>query len=173
MPGDEQFTRRWTQAQPVVASFISSMVPDFHEAEDLLQEVAVVLLRKFGEYDERRPFVAWALGIARLEVLSARRSHARSFLTYNPGIAEAVAQAFEEMSPLLGMRAAALRECLAEVKGNARRVVALRYQDSLKPRDIAARLGMAGGSVRVTLSRIRAALQACVERRLAAEGGRP
>jgi len=173
MPDDERFTRFWTQAQPVVASYISSMVPDFHEAEDLLQNVAVVLLRKFAEYDEGRPFVAWALGIAKFEVLGARRTHARSFLTYRPEIAEAVARAFEEMAPLLKRRTAALQECLGQVKGTAWRLLALRYQESLPPRDIAGHLGIAAGNVRVTLSRIRSALQQCVERRLAAEGESP
>src|SRR3954468_19026633 len=36
-PDNDRFTRHWTQAQPVVASYINSMVPDFHAAEDLLQ----------------------------------------------------------------------------------------------------------------------------------------
>jgi RNA polymerase sigma-70 factor (ECF subfamily) len=171
MPNDERFTRLWTQAQPVVAGYLSSMVPDFHGAEDLLQNVAVVLLRKFPEYDEKRPFAAWALGIAKLEVLAARRSHARSFLTFHPDIADAVAAAFEEMAPALAQRSQALRECLSEVKGHALQIVALRYQESLPPRDIAAKLGMAAGHVRVILSRLRAALLSCVERRVHAQGG--
>ena len=80
MDAHERFTLLWTAAQPIVGSYIGSLVPDFQEAEDLLQEVALVLLRKFPEYDDRRPFVAWALGVARFEVLHARRSHARSFV---------------------------------------------------------------------------------------------
>ena len=62
---DERFMRYWTRAQPVVAGYVSSMTPDVHEADDLLQDTAVVLLRKFGEYDPGRSFVAWALGIAK------------------------------------------------------------------------------------------------------------
>ena len=73
MNNHEQFTRRWTEAQPIVAGYISAVVPDFQEAEDLLQDVAVILLRKFPEYDAQRPFVAWAIGIAKREVLVARR----------------------------------------------------------------------------------------------------
>ena len=51
MNNHEQFTRRWTEAQPIVAGYINAVVPDFQEAEDLLQDVAVILLRKFTEYD--------------------------------------------------------------------------------------------------------------------------
>jgi hypothetical protein len=40
-----------------------TMVPDFHEAEDLLQNVAVVSLRKLSEYDPKHPFmVFFAMG---------------------------------------------------------------------------------------------------------------
>src|SRR5262245_25378219 len=76
----EQFTRLWTAAQPVVASYLGSLVPDFRDAQDLLQNVAIACLRKFAEYDSQRPFTTWALGMARLEVLNLRRTHARSRL---------------------------------------------------------------------------------------------
>jgi RNA polymerase sigma-70 factor (ECF subfamily) len=167
MADNELFTRHWTKAQPVVAGYISSLVPDFLEAEDLLQEVAVVLLRKFDDYDPGRPFVAWALGIAKLEVLSNRRSHARSFLSYRPDVLETVTEVCAEMAPELEFRASALRECLKQVRGRDGELVKLRYEESLKPGEIAARLGMAAGTVRVVLSRIRASLQECIERKLA------
>lgn len=170
MVDDERFTRHWTQAQPIVASYINSIVLDFQEAEDLLQNVAVVLLRKFQEYDPQRSFVGWALGVARFEVLSARRSHARSFLSFREDLVEAIGAAYEELTPELKERTAALQECMRLVQGQASEMVKLRYEESLKPREIAARLGMAGGTVRVVLSRIRASLMQCVERRMAVEG---
>lgn len=172
MEREERFTRHWTQAQPVVAGFVGSMIPDFHQAEDLLQNVAVVLLRKFDEYDPARPFAAWALGIAKNEILSWRRAHARSFLSYHPELLEAVAAAYEEMSPELRLRVSALKHCLQDVEGRAWDVLRLRYEESLQPRDIASKLGLAAGNVRVILSRIRTALQGCVERRLSSQEGR-
>jgi hypothetical protein len=41
----------WTKAQPFVAAHIGFLVPDFHRAEDVLQQVAVILVRKFDQYD--------------------------------------------------------------------------------------------------------------------------
>jgi|SRR5688572_11777929 len=73
MDQQEQFTRLWTEAQPLIAGYINSFEPEFDRAEDLLQDVAVILLRKFPEYDPQRPFVAWAIGIARdLKTLSKK-----------------------------------------------------------------------------------------------------
>ena len=172
MTDNESFMRYWTQAQPVVAGYVSSMLRDPHEAEDLLQEVAVVLLRKFGEYDPTRSFVAWAMGIAKFEILSSRRSHARSFLTFNAELMDTVADVYDEMSPELESRCGALRKCLRKVKGRAKKIVRLRYEESLKPAAIAEMLSMAAGAVRVQLSRVRASLGACVERALTVEGRR-
>ena len=99
MNDQEQFTRCWTQAQPLVASYIGALVTDFRDAEDLLQEVAVICLRKFPDYDPQRPFAAWALGIARLEALRLRRTHARSRVLFNGELLDQIALACEELAP--------------------------------------------------------------------------
>lgn len=171
MADHERFLRDWIKAQPAVAGFVSALVPDFHAAEDILQEVAVVLLRKYGEYDSSRPFLPWALGIARLEVLNRRRALARGGLAHRPSLAEKLEAACGELAPELERRTEALRECLKGVEGRAREVLRLRYELALGPREIAGRVGISGGAVRVLLSRVRAALRDCIRRRMAAEGG--
>lgn len=171
MTDSEYYARYWTQAQPIVAGYIGSMLPDFHETEDLLQDVAVILLRKFREYDPGRSFVGWALGVARREILAMRRSHSRSFLIYDSDVVNAVAEVCEELTPELETRARALRQCLRNVGARAWEILRLRYEGALKPREIAVRSGIAAGTVRVTLSRIRALLRECVERKLATHGG--
>ncbi len=55
----EQLARLWTESQSVVASYVLSLVRDFHCAEDILQQVAVVLVREFEKYDRSRPFLPW------------------------------------------------------------------------------------------------------------------
>ena len=166
MESHEQFTRFWTEAQPVVAGYLNAVVADFQEAEDLLQDVAVILLRKFPEYDPQRPFTAWAVGVAKREVLMARRHHARNRLCYQADLLDHISDAYEELAPELEARARALRECLRSVQGRASELLRLRYEESLKPAAIAERLGLAIVAVRVMLSRTRAALRECIERKL-------
>jgi RNA polymerase sigma-70 factor (ECF subfamily) len=168
MEKNEKFMRQWIGAQPALAAYINSVVPDFHEAEDLLQNVAVVLLRKFEEFDESRPFLKWAMGVARYEILGKRRSYARSFLLFHSDLVEAVGAEIEEMSGELAEEAAALRHCLKKVEGRNAKVLSLRYEDGLKPRQIAEKIGMEPGAVRVMLSRVRATLHDCVRRRVSA-----
>jgi DNA-directed RNA polymerase specialized sigma24 family protein len=64
----EQFICLWTIAQPKVANLISAAIPDFQQSQDILQNVALSCLREFSEYDERLPFVEWALLIAKSRI---------------------------------------------------------------------------------------------------------
>src|SRR6266542_956385 len=67
----EQFIWLWTGAQPKIASLIDEAIPDFQQSQDILQDVALSCLREFSEYDERPPFVEWALVIARSRIRQA------------------------------------------------------------------------------------------------------
>ncbi|MEI7836015.1 MAG: sigma-70 family RNA polymerase sigma factor [Planctomycetota bacterium] len=174
MSVDEQFMRLWTKAEPMVAAYVHSVIRDFHVCQDVIQEIAVVLLRKFPEYDATRPFGAWAMGVARVEILTARRDQARDFLTFRPDLMDALAAAHEELSGELELRRAAMTRCVEGVKKErSRQVLRLRYVEALPPGRIAQRLGVQAGAVRTLLSRVRADLRDCVKRQLARqESGR-
>ena len=170
MKEQQKFTRYWTQAQPIVSAYVSSMVPDFQQAEDILQDVAVVLMKKFGYYDEKQSFIAWALGVARLEVLSKKRAYARSFISFHNDILEKVEHAYAEMAPELETRKRALTLCIKEISDEPGEILKLRYLDGLKPAGIAKKVGIAVNAVRTMLHRIRNKLRACIERRLRTSG---
>jgi RNA polymerase sigma-70 factor (ECF subfamily) len=165
----ERFTRLWTQAQGQIAGFVQALAPDAHAADDLLQDIAVALMRRFGDYDPSRPFIAWAMGVAKIQLLTLRRDRARAATRFSRESVEALAEAWQEVLPELDDRRLALRRCLESVQGRSRELLSLRYEQALEPRQIGERLGQAAGTVRVALSRLRAALQSCIERRLTGE----
>ena len=167
MDRNEQLAAAWTRAQPTVAAFITSMVLDFNDAEDVLQQTAVALVRKFEDYDSSRPFIAWAIGIARNEVLKHRRNRAMQRHLLSDDTLDQLAATHEEMADELDAMRRVLSKCLEAVEGQAREALDLRYGEDLKPGVIATRLGLAAGTVRVILHRVRAALRECIERRLA------
>src|SRR5690606_7155690 len=93
----EQLARLWTESQPIVASYIISLVPNFHQAEDVLQQVAVILVREFDKYDLNRPFLPWAMGIAKNVALKSRRQAALDSVPLLEGeLLDRVQTAFEE-----------------------------------------------------------------------------
>ena len=172
-PTSERLAVVWTKAQPTVAAYISSVIPDFHQAEDVLHKVAVVLVRKFEQYDPQRPFVGWALGIARLEVLKHRRQHATDRHVFAEDLVARIEAAYGQVSDHLEDRRRALRDCLAEVEGRSREALRLRYVDQLRPAAVATRMDLQPGAVRTLLSRVRTALRACIERRMNSWEGSP
>jgi len=118
-----RLTALWTRAQPVVAGFVSSVVPNFHDAADILQNVAMVLVVKFDEYDEERSFTQWALGITRNKVLAYYHKQSREKQILDDYLIERIANAYEEMGPHLGLIHEALRRCMRKMKDRDRRLL--------------------------------------------------
>lgn len=161
----ERLARLWTQAQPVVSAYVSTLVPDFHQAEEVLQRVAVALVRKFDTYDESRPFLPWAVGIARLEVLRSRRDFATDRHRFGEALIDQVTELYQDDEPeFVGWRES-LRHCVGQLKGRNEEVLSLRYQEEQSPAQIAEQMGMKVGAVRVLLFRVRKALRDCIEKR--------
>jgi RNA polymerase sigma-70 factor (ECF subfamily) len=162
----EQLARLWTESQPIVSAYVLSMIPSFHQAEDVLQQVAVVLVREFDKYDAGRPFLPWALGIARNVAQKSRRDSARgSRALWSETVLNQIQGAFEESEEeWTGIRAL-LRECLLKLPEKILELLQWRYAYDLKPGEIAIRMGITSGAVRVMLHRARGSLRKCIKRR--------
>lgn len=168
MPYDdhESFTRLWMPIQPAVASFVSSILLDQSAVDDVVQEVAIVAWRRFADYDRERPFIAWAIGIARLTARSWRRDRAIRLRVTAEAAEQALAEAAERTSQPVSDAEAALHDCLKQVNGRNWRILRMHYHDGLPAAEIGAALGLDGGHVRVLLNRVRALLRDCIERRV-------
>lgn len=169
---DLHFSLLWGEAHSAVAGFVRGMVGDRATAENLVQDVALWAFRSFASYDRSRPFTAWVLGVARHRVHHhwkklAQKRPVFQDLTLIDDLAAITVELEEDDR---GGEHEALRECLRAVVGRSWEVVRLHYVDGLTTERVAQRLSLAGGHVRVMLHRIRAALRACIERRLAADG---
>ena len=167
----ERFTELWTEVQPVVSHFIRSLLRDSAAAKDVLQSTALVLLRKFANFDPNRRFLPWALSIAKFEVLAHRRDHARCLVSFDSELMDQFTKSWAEVAPVISDEASALQACVGKLPEKAQNVVRLRYVEDLNSKQIAERLDRGPGNVRVMLQRIREQLRECVERTLRAEGG--
>ena len=76
-PRHELFLRLFTAHEPALRTFVRSLVPLVADANDVMQEVAVVLWQKFGEYESSEDFRRWAFGVARFKVLAWQRDRMR------------------------------------------------------------------------------------------------
>ena len=156
----------WLRALPAVQAYVAALVVNPSDADDIVQIVAMTVVEKFGEYDESRPFVNWVIGIARHLVLDRRRSHARDPLIFSEKAMQVVEQAAIEVAGEFDQRAIALRQCMGQISQDSQQLLRMRYGRNVSVQTIAAQLGRRANSVSMSLSRIRRALRACVQRRL-------
>lgn len=157
--------RAWTLAQPAVSAFITAVVRDWSDRDDVLQEVAVAVVDSFDSYDESRPFTPWAIGVARNQVgMYLRRRHRDRHTFDTPAIAN-LATACERLMPEETQRLDHLHDCISRLAPRARRLCELRYGEDLKPAAIAAALAMSANAVSKALQRVREELRECMERR--------
>jgi len=169
----EGFVRRLVGIQDALRGYVAVHLPDVGCIEDILQEVAVVLWKKFDLYHEGQSFLGWAIGVARNEILNARRQSARSPIVYEDEFAEKFAERYQTLEAEVDARREALRRCLKRLPSHARELVDLRYAEGLPVRTVAERTGRTLGAVHVFLSRVRVTLGECVERALHRGPGAP
>ena len=139
-----------------VLGYVQSMVRDHHEAEDITQNVFAKLVTAIGKYEERTvPFAAWLMRVARnatLDHLRARRQIP----------VEEVRAAEPGDERLEFERRQCLKQALAGLPEEQRKVLVLRHVLGLSPPEIAARLGRSESSVHGLHHRGRAALKAAL-----------
>ena len=161
----EEFAALWAKSHSTVAAFIRSLTPSYDQAEEILQRVAVTLVRKFSDYDRQRPFSAWAIGIAKNEVLYFRRQRATDKHMFDDDLINQVATSYQtivEEHPAKEV----LAGCLEQVTGRARHALLLRYFNGFSSDKIATEMQLSSGAVRMLLCRTRTALRECIERQL-------
>jgi RNA polymerase sigma-70 factor (ECF subfamily) len=165
-----EFMAHFERHQEDMRAVIGSMVRDPHAREDIFQDVALVLWKKFDEYDGIHSFGAWARGIAVRKVLQSFDRGRRTPLPMNPETIEAVLTAFDETEPEddeFAERKEALRHCIGQLPEKSRSLLDLRYEQELKLHEVAARVGGTLDAAHKALSRIRDRLQDCVQNELA------
>lgn len=163
----ERFTRLWTDAQPAVENYLHAMVREPAVAKDLVQETALVMLRRFREYDGKCSFLGWALGVAKFQVRGFHRDEARSFVTFDTELFDKFTEVWAAAAPAASERSAALEACLERLAARPSQLLRLRYFEGLNSEEIARRLGSKSAAVRVMLQRIRDQLRTCMEHQMA------
>lgn len=154
---------QWHKSQASIRAYLFAAVSDYHDAEDLLQQVAVAVARDFDKYDPTTPFLRWAVVIARNRVLNYRRSKATNRLMFSQDTLDTLASAMPDEPPAETPVRAALEKCIKKLQPRSQKALNLRYQQDLKPREIAARLDMKANALTTLLHRVHKTLAQCVK----------
>lgn len=156
----DSFAPLWQIHQYRIRGYLYAAVQDFHICDDLLQKVALAAIDKFDQYDPERPFVAYALGLARIEIMRHRQQQHNSKITFSDPTLLMLEQAFEEPSD---PRLDSLAECLKHINGKAKQALYYVYNQSYGGQQAADALKISLSHLHVLLHRTRATLRQCIE----------
>jgi RNA polymerase sigma-70 factor (ECF subfamily) len=161
MEDRSEFMRLFLKVQPALRSYLLSLLRNGADADDVFQEVSLVLWERFGDYDRGHPFLNWAFGIARNHAARWRRASPRARAWLPPEVEEKLAVTYAEIEDELAPRRRALRNCVEKLGTQARELLSLRYEKLWSLQQIALARGMTLNAANKALGKIRKALSDC------------
>jgi RNA polymerase sigma-70 factor, ECF subfamily len=148
--------------QRMIQAYAFAIVRDFHLAEDVYQEVAVVIAGHGDTVPADGGFLPWLKEVIRRKALELRRKQARMRSQLSPEALAQVEAAFpHDRSDDLQE---AMARCVDKLDGDAKRAIQARYRDGLDVPAIAGAIGRSVQGAYAVLKRARLSLEACVER---------
>lgn len=167
----EAFARLFARHDRWLYSYLVTLLGSTTHAEEVFQEVCVVLWREYETFELGTDFVRWVAVIAHNQVRRFRRQRKQVGFQLNEVALDLLATEAVERVDMFHYRRDALRGCLAKLRAADRALVEECYQSHKGSFKLAAqRLGRPENTVYKALNRIRRALFECINRKLVSEG---
>jgi RNA polymerase sigma-70 factor (ECF subfamily) len=172
---DHEYVQLLVEHQQLLRAFVISLLPGASGVDDVIQETNTVLWRKRTNFEPATNFRAWALKIARFQVMSHRHRLVRQRReVFDDELLNQLAQESGEMIDhgIYEERSTALQKCLSKLGEKDRDMLLRRYWKRQPLQDFAVLQGISLSNLKVRLFRLRSALKHCIERELTCnEGG--
>ena len=149
--------------------YVLSLVPNWPDAEDILQQSCVVMWRKFDQFEIGTDFLSWGCQIARFHAFNHVRKQGRDRHVFSVELVETLAREGVSDAGQLEAERVALRSCLAKLDPAGRNLLGACYDAGATIKQVAQRLGRTPNSVYKGLNRIRESLLRCIRKTLARE----
>lgn len=162
----QRFLRAFTAQEPAIRAYVRRLVPSRADADDVMQEVAVVLWDKFDSFRESQDFRAWAFGVARYEVLAWLRDKGRDRLVLDEEVIHQLAEETAQDEPRLARQRDALEHCMAKLEPPQRDLLMQAYQPEVRIQQVASLSGRSVAGFYQWLHRVRRLLLDCIRREL-------
>ena len=160
----ERFLSLFLASEREVYRYVCAIAPAREDADEIMQQTAVELWRKFEQFDLSLPFTPLACRFA-LNVAKQWLDRKRRWRTLlSDGLAERIADRREAVLPAIHERLRHLETCLDKLPGSQRAIIEGYYFRKQTVGGVAAEAGRTVDAVYKALQRIRHALQQCIER---------
>lgn len=163
----ERFLREFTANEPAIRAFIRRLLPFRADANDVMQETAVVLWKRYAEIEGAVEFRPWAFGVARKKVLSWMRDKGRDRLVLSEDIVNLIADASSPAAEeSLDRQRELLRNCIERLRPEQRTMLMAAYEPKASIQQVAKGSGRSVAGFYQWLHRMRRLLLECVQAEL-------
>lgn len=166
----EMFSRLLVANQQRIFGYIFSLVHDRQAAAEILQDVSMVLWRKFDRYEAGSDFAAWAMSVARLSIFEWRRRQSKLPLPLEDDELERLADESLSVGFDFEERLKALRDCLKQLAVSDQELLHERYTANEAMSHIADRISVSRVGLYKRLNRIHVSLLGCIQRKISESG---
>ncbi len=168
---NDEFISLLMENQNRIYGFIRVMVPQKAYADDLMQETAMIMWRKFDEFKLGTGFASWGMQVARYEVYKFRKKQKNNRILFTDDVFDEIMQQRHIYENMFDERLEALENCVKKLKDNDKTLIKMRYTYKLRAQAIAKNVGRSVDGIYKSFSRIHFLLRQCVVRGITSAGG--
>lgn len=158
---------RLIQDRSKLFAYVWTIVRDDHLAEDVFQEICILILQQKESFVSELQFNDWVRRVARYKSLSVLKKHRPNQLKFDTDAMEMLDQAWSGFDAFESVDMLdSLRHCLGLLSPYARKIITLRYVQGLSGQRLADALGRKLNTVYVALTRVHGHLAKCMRNQL-------
>jgi RNA polymerase sigma-70 factor (ECF subfamily) len=169
----QRFLSLFLRSEREVFRYVAALIPNVADAEDIVQQTALVLWEKFDAYDDGQPFTPWACRFALNKTRQWLERRQRWQALLEKGLAEELAHRREELRPELDLRLRHLEGCLGKLPVEQFTLVEGYYYRRDDIEKLATNSRRSVAATYKMLQRVRQTLQGCIEDAAKPEGATP
>ena len=163
----EQFSKHLEEHYSPLYGYILSLLHNPNDADDIFQQTALTLWKKYDEFRPDSNFRAWACGVARLNALAFLRTQRNDQMRLSEASVELISR-WQKTAPTgkQTLRQEALQYCMQKLTDLQRELLRRYYEQRENAREIGASLSRTAQSIHSSLKHTREKLHDCIEWRL-------
>ncbi len=165
----DEFVSLYVKHETALKSYILSLVGNWSDADEVMQEVSMIIWRKFDQLTDSYKFMRWACSVARFQAYNFRRKKMRNKFVFSPDLLDTLAEEGVECMENTLAEHQALNHCLERLKRDDRKLLRDRYTGSTV-QEIARQSDRSANALYKSIRRLRALLLQCITRRLKQAG---
>lgn len=164
-----EFLNLLSECNRQISAYIFSMVQNFEDADDILQQTITIMWKKFDEFELGTDFASWGMTIAHYEILAYRRKKGKQKIIFSDNLLRQIEGIAEQKSKRADKRLKYLRQCLKKLNPNDLMLLRYRFEINESVKALALRTGKSIQFMYRRLATIQHILYECIRQNVARE----